>query len=232
MRLQGQPIARWLIIGLGIGSLALVGCGQNSAQTSTPNTTQETQAQTSTSAAPTSATVTTTAETAQETAQRRPDVVYVPTPNEVVDRMLALAKVKNNDVIYDLGSGDGRIVITAAQKLGAKGVGIDIDPQRIQEAKENAQAAKVTDRVEFRQQDLFETDLSQASVVTLYLLPDLNLKLRPKLFKELKPGTRVVSHDFDMGDWKPERTEQIDVGGRQHTVFYWVIPNEIPANLR
>ncbi len=233
MRLQEKLIARLLIIGFSAGSLALAGCGQNSAQTGTSNTTQETQAQASTPAVSTSATATsTTAETPQETAQRRPDVVYVPTPNEVVDRMLALTKVKNNDVIYDLGSGDGRIVITAAQKLGAKGVGIDIDPQRIQEAKENAQAAKVADRVEFRQQDLFETDLSQASVVTLYLLPDLNLKLRPKLFKELKPGTRVVSHDFDMGDWKPERTEKIDVGGREHTVYYWVIPEEVPANLR
>ena len=234
MRLQQrkQDIARWLMIGLSAGSLALAGCGQNSTQTGTPNTTQESQAQASTPAASASATATTTAETPPETAQRRPDVVYVPTPNEVVARMLALANVKNNDVIYDLGSGDGRIVITAAQKLGAKGVGIDIDPERIKEAKENAQAAKVTDRVEFRQQDLFETDLSQASVVTLYLLPNLNLKLRPKLFKELKPGTRVVSHDFDMGDWKPERTEKIDVGGRQHTVYYWVIPDQVPANLR
>jgi len=231
-----QDIVRLLIIGLSAGSLALTGCGQQrestqegtqgNAQASTP------AASASTPAASASTPATTTAETPPETAPRRPDVVYVPTPNEVVARMLALANVKNNDVIYDLGSGDGRIVITAAQKLGAKGVGIDIDPERIKEAKENAQAAKVTNRVEFRQQDLFETDLSQASVVTLYLLPDLNLKLRPKLFKELKPGTRVVSHDFDMGNWKPERTEQIDVGGRQHTVYYWVIPDEVPTNLR
>lgn len=219
-----QHLARLLIVGFSAGSLALAGCvqqrenAQANAQAQTPAPTA------SASAVPTPGTA--------EPASRRPDVVYVPTPNEVVDRMLALANVKNTDVIYDLGSGDGRIVITAAQKLGAKGVGVDIDPERIREANENAQAAKVTDRVQFRQQDLFQTDLRQASVVTLYLLPDLNLKLRPKLFRELKPGTRVVSHDFDMGDWKPDRTEQVEVGGRQHNVYYWVIPEKVPANLR
>ncbi|MBW4580745.1 MAG: class I SAM-dependent methyltransferase [Tildeniella nuda ZEHNDER 1965/U140] len=229
MRLQQtkQHLTRLLIVSFSAGSLALTGCvqqrdsAQDNAQAQTPTPT----ASVTPSSNPT--------ETAQpETAQRQPDVVYVPTPTEVVDRMLALAKVKNNDVIYDLGSGDGRIVITAAQKLGATGVGVDIDPERIREANENAQKAKVTDRVQFRQQDLFQTDLRQASVVTLYLLPDLNLKLRPKLFQELKPGTRVVSHDFDMGDWKPERTERINVGGRQHTVYYWVIPSKVPANFR
>lgn len=224
MRLQQtkQHLTRLLIVGFGAGSLTLAGCVQqrDSAQ-------DNAQAQT-----PTPTASATASSNATETAQRQPDVVYVPTPTEVVDRMLALANVKNNDVIYDLGSGDGRIVITAAQKLGAKGVGIDIDPERIREANENAQQAKVTDRVQFRQQDLFQTDLRQASVVMLYLLPDLNLKLRPKLFEELKPGTRVVSHDFDMGDWKPNRTEKISVGGRQHTVYYWVIPNKVPANLR
>ena len=114
-----------------------------------------------------------------------------------------------DDVIYDLGSGDGRIVITAAQKFGTRGVGVDINPERVQEANANAQKAGVTDLVEFRQQDLFTTDLSEATVVTLYLLPDINLKLRPQLLQQLKPGTRIVSHDFNMGEWKPERVVQV-----------------------
>lgn len=160
--------------------------------------------------------------------QRQPDVPYVPTPQEVVDRMLTIAKVNKNDVLYDLGSGDGRIVITAAQKYGTRGIGIDINPERIEEARENAKKAGVTDLVEFRQQDLFETDLSNATVVTLYLLPSINLKLRPKLLKELKPGTRIVSHAFDMGNWKPERVEEVE--GR--TIYYWVVPENVPASLR
>jgi cyclopropane fatty-acyl-phospholipid synthase-like methyltransferase len=151
---------------------------------------------------------------------RAPDVIFVPTPQEVVDAMLEVAKVTKNDVVYDLGSGDGRIPITAAKKYGARGVGIDIDPQRIKEANANAEAAAVTDKVKFLNQDLFTTDISQASVVTLYLLPSLNLKLMPKLKAELKPGTRIVSHAFDMGDWKPEQT--LNVNGR--TVYYWTIP--------
>jgi len=129
---------------------------------------------------------------------RSPDVIFVPTPQEVVDAMLKLAKVTKNDVIYDLGSGDGRIPITAAKTYGARGVGIDIDPQRIKEATENLKTAGVGDRVKFLNQDLFTTDISEATVVTLYLLPSLNVKLIPKLNKELKPGTRVVSHAFDM----------------------------------
>jgi SAM-dependent methyltransferase len=160
--------------------------------------------------------------------ERTPDVVYVPTPQSVVEEMLKLAKVNQNDVIYDLGSGDGRLPITAASKYGARGVGIDISPDRIREANENAQKAGVSDRVEFRQQDLFTTDISNASVVTLYLLPELNVKLRPKLFEQLRPGTRVVSHDFDMGDWKPDRVVETDEGS---TIYYWVIPEKIPANL-
>jgi ribosomal protein L11 methylase PrmA len=131
-------------------------------------------------------------------------------------------------VIYDLGSGDGRIPITAAQKYGIRGVGVDIDPQRVREANANAQKAKVTNQVEFRQQDLFQTDLSEATVVTLYLLPDINLKLRPKLLQELKPGTRIVSHAFDMGEWKPQQVERVD--GR--TIYLWVVPEQVPANLR
>lgn len=155
----------------------------------------------------------------QDTAQRTPDVFYVPTPQEVVDAMLQLARVTPNDVVYDLGSGDGRIPITAAQKYGARGVGIDIDPVRIQEARENAKLANVTDKVTFLNQDLFESNISDATVVTLYLLPSLNEKLMPKLKKELKPGTRVVSHAFSMGTWEPD--EKREIGGR--TIYLWRI---------
>jgi precorrin-6B methylase 2 len=154
--------------------------------------------------------------------KRTPDVIFVPTPTEVVEAMLKAAKVTKNDVVYDLGCGDGRIVITAAKEYGARGIGIDIDPQRISEARANAEKAGVADRVKFLEQDLFETDFHEATVVTLYLLPSLNLKLRPKLWKELKPGTRVVSHAFDMGDWKPE--QEIDVDGR--TVYLWTVPKQ------
>jgi hypothetical protein len=158
---------------------------------------------------------------AQTTPQERPaDVPYVPTPQPVVNAMLELAKVNKNDVLYDLGSGDGRIPITAAQKYGIRGVGIDIDPKRIQEANANAKKAGVTDRVEFRQQDLFETNLRKATVVTLYLLPDVNLKLRPKLLRELKPGTRIVSYSFAMGDWRPQQTVPVVGGG---TIYLWVV---------
>jgi precorrin-6B methylase 2 len=152
---------------------------------------------------------------------RAPDVVYVPTPQEVVDAMLELAQVKSTDVIYDLGSGDGRIPITAAQKYGARGVGIDINPERTKEANDNLKKANVGDKVKFLTADLFETNISEATVITLYLLPTLNEKLRPKLFKELKPGTRVVSHAFSMGDaWPPEKT--LAVNGRN--VYFWTIP--------
>ena len=152
------------------------------------------------------------------------DVPYVPTPENVVAKMLEMANVKRSDIVYDLGSGDGRIVITAAQKYGASGVGYDIDPKRIQEANENARIAGVTDRVRFVQQDLFEADLSQATVVTLYLLPDVNLKLLPKLLKELKPGTRIVSHNYHFGDWTPIKTETLKSPDGEHFVFYWVVP--------
>lgn len=177
-------------------------------------------------------TIETPASTGIEAPEPELDVPYVPTPNEVVAQMLQLANVKKSDVLYDLGSGDGRIVVTAAQKYGTRGVGIDINPERISEANANARAAKVTDRVQFRQQDLFKTDLSEATVVTLYLLPNINVKLRPQLFKQLKPGTRIVSHDFDMGEWKPERVVQVQGPTRQHTLYYWVVPKTIPANLR
>ena len=156
---------------------------------------------------------------------RRPEVPYVPTPNEVVEAMLRLAQVSKNDVVYDLGCGDGRIVIAAAQKFGALGVGVDIDPERIKECNENARKAGVTERVKFLQQDLFDTDLSEATVVTLYLLPDVNLRLRPKLLHDLKPGTRIVSHAFDMGDWKPEKVVNVSGEEMERTIYYWVVPS-------
>jgi SAM-dependent methyltransferase len=151
---------------------------------------------------------------------RQPDVIFVPTPNDVVDAMLKLAKVTSSDVVYDLGSGDGRIPIAAAKTYGARGVGIDIDPERVREATENARSSGVADKVTFRSEDLFTADISPASVVTLYLLPSLNLKLAGKLMKDLKPGTRVVSHAFDMGDWKPQQTQT--VSGR--SIYLWTIP--------
>lgn len=153
-------------------------------------------------------------------AQRTPDVIFVPTAYETVIAMLKLAEVTNKDIVYDLGCGDGRFVVTAVQQFGARGVGIDIDPQRIAEARELAKHTKSEDKVRFIEGDLFETDISEATVVTLYLLTRLNLKLRPKLLKELKPGTRIVSHAFDMGDWKPEKTQQ--VGGS--SIFLWRVP--------
>ena len=160
---------------------------------------------------------------AQEEGRPRLDVPYVPTPMPVVNKMLDMANVRANDVVYDLGCGDGRIVITAAKERGARGVGIDIDPQRIAEANENARSAGVRDRVEFRVGDLFQADFSPASVVTLYLLPDINRRLRPQLWRQLKVGTRVVSHAFDMGDeWPAERTEQVDF----KTIHAWTIKAE------
>jgi 16S rRNA G966 N2-methylase RsmD len=150
---------------------------------------------------------------------RDPDVIYVPTPQNVVEAMLKMANVTANDVVYDLGSGDGRIPITAAQKYGARAIGIDINPERIREANANLAKANVGDKVRFLNDDLFEMDLRPATVITLYLLPSLNQKLIPKL-KQLKPGTRIVSHSFDMGtEWPPEKTE--DVQGR--VIYYWTI---------
>ena len=160
---------------------------------------------------------------AQDSSRPKLDVPYVPTPQPVVDKMLEMAQVKKGDVLYDLGCGDGRIVITAARQFGARGVGIDIDPERIAEAKENAKSAGVSDRVEFRQADLFKSNFGDATVVTLYLLPDINRKLRPQLWRQLKVGTRVVSHAFDMGDeWPPERTERVDY----KTIYSWTIKPE------
>ncbi|MCG6877426.1 MAG: methyltransferase domain-containing protein [Betaproteobacteria bacterium] len=149
------------------------------------------------------------------------DVPFVPTKQEVVEAMLDLAGVTAKDVVYDLGCGDGRIVVTAAHKYGARGVGVDIDPERIKEADERAKKDGVTHRVEFILGNLFDADIHDATVVTLYLLPEINLKLKPKLLRELKPGTRIVSHDFSMGrDWPPEKTVRI---GRD-TIYLWTIP--------
>jgi len=159
--------------------------------------------------------------------ERKPDVHYVPTSPEVVAEMLKMAGVGTHDVVYDLGCGDGRIVITAVEKFGArKGVGIDIDPQRIKESIENARRATVGERVTFLRQDLFDTDFSDATVVSLYLLPELNLRLRPALFRQLRPGDRIVSHDFDMDEWEPDKTVEVpgsngDGGG---TAYYWMLP--------
>lgn len=155
---------------------------------------------------------------------RPPDVIFVPTPPEVVKAMLEVAAVGKNDIVYDLGSGDGRIPIAAVKDFGAlRAVGIDIDAQRIREANDNLKAAGVGDRVRFLNQDLFATNISEATVVTLYLLPSLNLKLLPKLKAELRPGTRIVSHSFDMGaEWKPEKTLTVD----NRTVYFWTIPKQ------
>jgi SAM-dependent methyltransferase len=148
------------------------------------------------------------------------DVPFVPSPSDAVAAMLKLAGVTKGDVVYDLGSGDGRIVITAARRYGARGVGIDIDPARVAEGERNARAAGVADRVRFLQQDLFDADVRDATVVTLYLLPRINLRLRPKLLADLRPGTRVVSYGFDMGDWAPDGS--VEVGSS--TVYLWLVP--------
>jgi SAM-dependent methyltransferase len=158
---------------------------------------------------------------AQEQPKAWPDVPYVPTPDEVVASMLQLAGVHKGDVVYDLGCGDGRIVIAAA-RLGARGVGVDINPDRIRDARLNAKQAGVEDSVKFIEGDLFKADISGATVVTLYLLPSVNLKLRPRLWSELKPGTRVVSHAFDMGDWKAEKTDEVD----NRPIYLWSIPKK------
>ncbi len=153
------------------------------------------------------------------------DVPYVPTPPDVVEAMLKLGGVKKGDIHYDLGCGDGRIVIMAAQKFGATGTGVDIDPERIKEAEENAKQAGVTDRVRFLRMNLFDADIHDATVVTLYLLPEVNLRLRPKLLKELKVGTRIVSHQFDMGDWKPDKQVNLD----WRTVYLWTVTEQAKA---
>jgi hypothetical protein len=202
--MQLQRFLRLPIASVGLASFLLIGCTQQrdfQNEVGFNNQNQQTATET-------------------QTTTRSPDVIYVPTPNRVVDAMLQLANTNSNDVVYDLGSGDGRIPITAAQKYNARGVGIEIDPERVSEAKENAQNAGVTDRVEFQQQDLFQSDFSDATVVTLYLLSNLNEKLKPQLLQQLKPGTRIVSHAFDMGDWKPKETLEVDGS----TIYLWIVP--------
>jgi hypothetical protein len=155
------------------------------------------------------------------------DVPYVPTPYVVVEEMLRLANVGPEDFVTDLGSGDGRILIEAVRKFGARGVGVDLDAERIAESVENAQAAGVTDRVEFLRQDLFKFDFARANVVTMYLLPTVNMKLRPRLLTELKPGTRIVSHDFDLGDWQPDGRSTV-----RKNVFLWIVPARVDGRWR
>ena len=161
--------------------------------------------------------------------QRVPDVPYLPTTEEAVVAMLKLADVKSTDVVYDLGCGDGRIVVAAAKKFGARGVGIDIDPVRIAEAKANAKKAAVENLVQFEENDLFQADIHEASVVTLFLLSSVNLKLRPKLLGELKPGTRIVSNTFEMGDWQPDKELTLeqrsdDDGPFSRKLYLWIVP--------
>lgn len=183
-----------------------------------------------------------TLEAAQSPSPKRaPDVVYVPTPQAVVDKMLEMAEVKKGDVVYDLGCGDGRIVVTAAKKYGVKAVGFDINPERVKESLANVKSNKVEHLVTIKEADIFTLDLSEASVVTLYLLPDLNVKLMPQL-RKLKPGSRIVSHDFDMRGAKPVQVHKIntdngsssaDYGSyaAEHTIYKWIVPweSDVPA---
>jgi hypothetical protein len=170
-------------------------------------------------------------------AENGPSVPYVPTPQAVVDRMLAIGGVNAQDYLIDLGSGDGRIVVTAAKRFGTRGFGVDLNPERIREANDNARRNGVTDKVAFYQRDLFETDLSQATVITMYLLPRVNLALRPKLL-ELKPGTRLVSHDFDMGDWKADQyvrmaaEDKYSGAGGDSDIYLWIVPAKVAGSWR
>ena len=158
-----------------------------------------------------------------QAALRAPDVAYEPTPHSVVAEMLKLAQVGANDVVYDLGCGDGRIVIAAVKQFGARGVCVDIDPQRISESRANARRSGVAERILFLNQDLFETDIGDATVVTVFLWPSVNLKLRPKLWRELKPGTRVVSYVHSMGDWAPQKAQNVEGPFGPRKLFLWVV---------
>lgn len=151
------------------------------------------------------------------------DVPYVPTPQNVVDRMLAIARVTGKDFVMDLGCGDGRMLVTAASKFGARGRGVDLNPQRIREANANASNAKVTDKVSFEVKNLFETSIAEADVLTMYLLPSVNLQLRPRIFDEMKPGSRIVSHSFDMGDWEADLRDQVNYA----RIYHWIVPAKI-----
>jgi SAM-dependent methyltransferase len=161
---------------------------------------------------------------------RKPDVPFAASVDEVVDTMLRTAEVTDKDTVYDLGCGDGRIVIAAASKYGARGVGVDINPIRIKESRRNARNAGVSQKVTFIEQDLLKTDLSQATVVAIYLDPKMNLRLRPKLLRELQPGARVVSNSFDMGDWKPDKVVKLTVAGSECTIYFWAIASRPKSN--
>jgi len=158
------------------------------------------------------------------------DVPFVPTRYPVVDEMLRMAKVTKHDIVYDLGCGDGRILVTAAQRFGARGVGYDIDPERIKECHENAEKAGVTDKVKFILGDLFQADFHEATVMPMYLLPSVNLKLRPKIFRELKPGSRVVSHDFSMENWTPDAHTTVEDDEMTHEVYLWIVPANVSGS--
>ena len=165
---------------------------------------------------------------AEEQEPVKKDVPYVPTPEEVVEELLELAKTKKGEVLYDLGCGDGRIVVTAAKKYGVKGIGVDIDPERIKESNANAKEAGVTDRVKFIKKDLFTMDFKDADVMAMYLLTSVNEKLKPKLLEQMRPGARVVSHAFSMGDWEPDQEVTVDPGGQ--TVYFWIIPAKVEGS--
>lgn len=200
----------WLIL----GAFLCAACGENRIVEDAKNRNANSSA----------ANTATASATASPAASRELDVPYVPTHEMIVDEMLKMAKVGKDDVLYDLGSGDGRIPITAAQRFGTRGVGVDLNPIRIKEANENAEKAKVTDKVKFIEGDIFQQDFSEATVLTLYLLPDVNLKLRPKIL-QMKPGTRVVSHNYNMGDWEPENVKELKTpDGVTHYVYSWRVP--------
>jgi SAM-dependent methyltransferase len=198
------------------GLLPLTGCAQD------PDTASKSSPDTTTAPIPQSASAPSLVDSTVEA-----DVPFVVTPENTVQGMLELAGVSESDVVYDLGSGDGRIPITAAERYGARGVGIEIKSDLVQRARKRATLAGVSDRVEFRRQDIFKADFSDATVVTMYLFPEVNLRLRPMLFEQLEPGTRVVSHSFDMNGWEPDSTVNVD----GDILYLWTIPEEIPDHL-
>jgi len=196
-----------------VGVLPLAGCAQDQETTDRATSSQDSVE------IRTPAPQTTVGDTAVET-----DVPYVATPQETVRAMLELARVTEDDTVYDLGSGDGRIPITAAKRYGARGVGIEIKPSLVDRARKNAKLSGVSDKVQFRRQDIFKTNVGEATVVTMYLFPEVNIKLRPKLFEQLEPGDRVVSHSFDMNEWEPDSTVQVN----NDVLYLWTIPEETP----
>ena len=214
-RILAVPLLACSLVGAGL--LPLSGCAQD------PDPQSTRDPDTSATQSPTPATSPSIVDSTVEA-----DVPFVVSPEKTVEGMLELAGVTESDTVYDLGSGDGRIPITAAKQHGARGVGIEIKPDLVQRARKRAKLAGVSDRVEFRRQDLFEADFSDATVVTMYLFPEVNLRLRPMLFEQLDPGTRVVSHSFDMNGWAPDSTVSVD----GDVLYLWTLPEEIPAHLQ